>query len=102
VFPYEHQGLRTTFVICNETIEWVSRNDTEKFPVLDLVLESNDEVGGWGMWVPDGCVPVRLVPQCAPLPDLEPGSPATHEFAQEVRCYDDVSAIEWSKYSWAQ
>lgn len=49
--------------------------------------------------VPDGCVAVSLLPQCAELNTLEPGSLADHTYAVEVGCYDNVSAIDWCEYS---
>ncbi len=64
VDPYAQSGLTyiSTFVICNETIPWVSRDDTEKFPVLDWILSSENANGEFGLWVPEGCVPVKLLP----------------------------------------
>lgn len=45
--------------------------------------------------IPDGCIPIALVPQCA---KLDGSSEASHEFALVERCYDDVAAINWSEY----
>ena len=43
----------------------------------------------------EGCVAIDLVPECMALPELPEGSTWNHEFVQQVRCYEDVSAIEW-------
>ena len=40
--------------------------------------------------VPEGCVEVMLVPECAELEELPEGSIASHEFAREVQCYKDA------------
>jgi len=42
-----------------------------------------------------GCVPITLLPQCASLPPLPEGSMASHEYAQDIQCYEEVSANNW-------
>jgi len=98
VSPFEKTGAPSTFVVCNETIPWVSKDENDKFLALDWLLGSVNENGQWGLWVPKGCVSVKLLPQCTPLPDVPVGSAASHDFAQEVRCYEDVSAIDWTVF----
>ncbi|KAK3181621.1 hypothetical protein K4F52_006999 [Lecanicillium sp. MT-2017a] len=49
--------------------------------------------------IPEDCVPITVIPQCATLEDLLEGSRASHDDAFEAGCYEDVSSIEWSKYS---
>ncbi|KID90499.1 hypothetical protein MGU_02376 [Metarhizium guizhouense ARSEF 977] len=52
------------------------------------------------LWkIPEECAPVRLLPQCIPLPDAQQGAKSTHEFAQTTHCYKNVSAIDWSMYT---
>ncbi|KAI0842319.1 hypothetical protein F5Y06DRAFT_124617 [Hypoxylon sp. FL0890] len=48
--------------------------------------------------IPDNCVVVEFLPQCAKLPGLPAGSYSTHEFANTVRCFEDPANIDWSKY----
>ncbi|KAH7311252.1 hypothetical protein B0I35DRAFT_357321, partial [Stachybotrys elegans] len=52
----------------------------------------------YGGSMPDNCIPVRLLPQCTKLNALPEGSWSSHEFAANSACYDDVSALEWTKY----
>jgi len=33
------------------------------------------------------------------LEELPVGAISSHEFAQEVRCYDDVGGIQWGRYA---
>ncbi|KAI2778478.1 hypothetical protein F4815DRAFT_494484 [Daldinia loculata] len=49
--------------------------------------------------VPDGCVWIEFLPQCAELPELPAGSIATHEFANRGRCFEDPASIHWINYS---
>lgn len=48
---------------------------------------------------PDGCLAVRLVPECAKLNVLPSGSYASHSFAIRDRCYGDVKAIDWRRHA---
>ena len=45
-------------------------------------------------------MPINLVPQCAVLEGLPADARSSHEFAQEVRCYDDVKGIEWGRFGY--
>lgn len=56
----------------------------------------NDDTAQYESTVPDDCVAVRFLAQCAELPELPEGSQSSHEFAANSQCYEDVSAIEWS------
>jgi hypothetical protein len=47
---------------------------------------------------PSRCVPVVLVPQCAELKHYERDAVST-EFIQKTRCYKNVTAIDWSRYT---
>lgn len=49
--------------------------------------------------IPDNCVPVTVIPQCAALEDLREGSRDSHALAFDSECYEDVSSIEWSEYA---
>jgi hypothetical protein len=48
--------------------------------------------------VPEGCTAINLIPECDTLPELTEGSLSSHEFAQNSKCYADVSAINWPEY----
>ncbi|KAH8881896.1 hypothetical protein GQ53DRAFT_847957 [Thozetella sp. PMI_491] len=99
VRPFEFSGAQMSFVVCNETVEWYSRNDDEKLLALDYLSYSGSGPD-FGLHVPRDCVPVRLLAQCDKLPEVANGTVAypLHQLAQEVRCYEDVKAIDWSKY----
>lgn len=48
--------------------------------------------------VPKSCAPIRLIPECDKLQPLDPDAYASHEFAQQSKCYKDVSSIKWSDF----
>lgn len=90
-FPAPYPVLRTpqtpgTYAACNQTEPYYRQNF--------ITVRAVDDAAA----VPDGCVAVTLVPQCAELPALPAGSLASHEFANEVNCYEDVASIKWSEY----
>ncbi|KAK7926690.1 hypothetical protein PG985_003688 [Apiospora marii] len=90
-FPEHYPILRTpspgTYVACNQTEPYYQKNFITVRAVYGNVSR-----------VPDDCVAITLVPQCAELPALPAGSLASHEFANEVNCYEDVASIKWSEY----
>ncbi|XWW98443.1 hypothetical protein V2A60_006443 [Cordyceps javanica] len=70
--------------LCRENI------NGQEYAVLHRFLVGNDHER-----IPKECVPVNLIPQCAEQID----SPEDHHlFAREVKCYNDVGSIDWSKY----
>ncbi|KAK4197176.1 hypothetical protein QBC40DRAFT_286113 [Triangularia verruculosa] len=73
-----------TYLVCNATVPYYRQN----FMTLQYAYE--------GETVPENCVPVQLVPQCAVLNELPPGSHSSHEHALSVRCYSDATAVDWS------
>ena len=84
--------VRSTFVACGNTVI-PAIGDKQKFTVVNWV-QAMRGAGGSTVVVPDGCVAVNLVPQCATLNALPADAQSSHEFAQEVRCYDNVTAID--------
>ncbi|KAK3989093.1 hypothetical protein QBC44DRAFT_242359 [Cladorrhinum sp. PSN332] len=101
--PYSYltilEGVTSSsFVVCNKTIPYYG---TEKhFNVVNWVQATRD-ASGTHVRIPEGCVPINLVPECAFLEAVpEEGAYSSHEFAQEVRCYEDVGGIEWGRYSY--
>jgi hypothetical protein len=95
--PYSYIGGPGTFVACNETLAYYNAN----FITLQYAYPTFTNAEGnyeFNPNIPAGCAPVHLVPQCATLNDLPAGSFSSHEFAANIACYDDVSAIVWSEY----
>lgn len=82
-----------TFVACNETF------DAYAHPVIGLGFATatfDNATATFVQAVPDNCVPVNLLPECADLAPPPEGANYTHDFAQPVRCYPNVSALDWS------
>ncbi|KAM7208203.1 hypothetical protein V8F20_001483 [Naviculisporaceae sp. PSN 640] len=89
----EGAPIQSTLAVCvDQTIPYYG--DSRKFNVLNWVQSFRDGTGTH-LVVPEGCVGVRLIPECAFLQDLPEGSISSHEFAQEVRCYEDVKNVVW-------
>lgn len=76
------------FYACSEALEYYGG---KHFVVIRQSAE--------GDHVPPQCRSVRLLPQCAELAELSEDSYASYDYALESPCYDDVAAIEWTKYS---
>ncbi|KAK8867481.1 hypothetical protein PGQ11_006059 [Apiospora arundinis] len=92
-FPEHYPTLRVphpgTYVACNQTVPYYRLN----FITVRAVFDTAETTP-----VPENCVAITLVPQCAELPDLPEGSRSSHEFANTVNCYEDVASIKWSEY----
>ncbi|KAM7206026.1 hypothetical protein V8F33_000856 [Rhypophila sp. PSN 637] len=94
--PYSYLTVRegapaeSTLVVCrNRTILYYGPDIT--WDIVNWVQAS-----GTHLVIPEGCVAVRFVPECAVLnDDLLPDAFSSHEFAQEVRCYEDVKSVSW-------
>lgn len=84
--------VSSTLVVCNDTIPYYGNE--RFFNVVNWVAATRDNTGSH-IKVPAGCVGINLVPECAFLEELPEGSISSHEFAQEVRCYNKVSEVEW-------
>ncbi|KAK7955805.1 uncharacterized protein PG986_005027 [Apiospora aurea] len=92
-FPEHYPILRTpqspgTYVACNQTVPYYGSN----------FITVRATYGDAQQRVPDNCVAITLVPQCAELNDVPAGSYSSHEFANTVNCYADVASINWSEY----
>ncbi|KAK1753281.1 hypothetical protein QBC47DRAFT_388125 [Echria macrotheca] len=99
VAPGQQSGLQGTYALCNDTGATVESGSKL---VLDWVGSSTSDAGEYlGVVVPENCVAVRLLAQCAALPDVPRTSAAyaLHGLAQEVRCYEDVGGIKWEDYA---
>ncbi|KAK0611314.1 hypothetical protein B0T14DRAFT_571217 [Immersiella caudata] len=100
-FPHvaagELSGVRFSFAVCEQKV-YVPKQGELGFLGLEFFYTwSSSEP------IPEGCVPARLIPECVKggLHEVPAGSVAEryHKEAKEVRCYEDVSAIEWEKYN---
>lgn len=104
VRPGELSGGLGDFVVCRIDLGQRDHHGHARWMrALDLISMSTDEDGNFGLHIPEGCTHVRLVAQCDVLPEAPEGSAAWpfHQAAQEVRCYEDVMAIDWSQYEFA-
>ncbi|KAH0533119.1 hypothetical protein TsFJ059_001727 [Trichoderma semiorbis] len=84
-----------TYVICNVPLAYYQGT---KFNVVKQAATTISSTGQVERNIPEGCVPVRLLPECATLEDLPAGSYSSHEFAINSDCYADVASINWSLY----
>lgn len=95
-FPEPYAFLSPeTYAACNESLPYYQGR---YFIIIKQAQTTVDENGGIHRNIPEGCAPVRLLPECTPLNDLPDGSYSSHEFAIEDRCYEDVKSIKWSEY----
>ncbi|KAK4214230.1 hypothetical protein QBC37DRAFT_462345 [Rhypophila decipiens] len=87
----EGAPTESTLVVCrNRTIPYYGPDIM--WDIVNWVQASS----GTHLVIPEGCVAVRFVPECAVLnDDLPPDAYSSHEFAQEVRCYEDVKSVVW-------
>lgn len=72
------------FVVCNESAPAYGR------PQYAVRAEPADAV-------PDNCVAISLLAECAADPGVE-GKEELNIITEDVKCYEDVSAIDWSQY----
>jgi hypothetical protein len=79
-----------TFVVCNETTPVYTR---PQYPVRFVEADGEGNTS-----IPELCVAIELLAQCAELNPLQDGAAYNHDLALPVACYDDVSAIDWSQY----
>ncbi|KXX75388.1 hypothetical protein MMYC01_208123 [Madurella mycetomatis] len=104
VRPSEFSGGLGNFAICRIDLGQRDHHGHERWmQALDSISLSTDENGEFGLHIPEGCTHVRLVAQCDVLKEVPEGSAAWpfHQAAQEVRCYEDVMAIDWSQYEFS-
>ncbi|GAB1311469.1 hypothetical protein MFIFM68171_01679 [Madurella fahalii] len=69
-----------TYLACNATVPYYQR----EYITLQYAYDPADDI-------PAECAPIALVPQCTTLNDLQEGSYSSHEFAQQVPCYEEVA-----------
>ena len=88
--------LPETYVACNESIAYYQGKYFITIKQAETTV--SEKTGQFEYNIPENCAPVRLIPQCAQLEDLPEGSYASHDFALESECYDNVSELKWSEY----
>ncbi|OTA99085.1 hypothetical protein M426DRAFT_96108 [Hypoxylon sp. CI-4A] len=71
------------FIACDETLAYYG-------PSWHFAVVKAFETTKSPNPIPENCVLVNFVPQCATLSDLPEGSLSSHEFANEVRCTEDA------------
>lgn len=84
-----------TWVACNETLQYYQN---QYFIILKQAQTTVGEDGSINRNIPEGCAPVRLVPECTELNSLPAGSISSHEYALDSECYPDVKSLDWTKY----
>ncbi|KND93971.1 hypothetical protein TOPH_01542 [Tolypocladium ophioglossoides CBS 100239] len=95
-FPEPYAFLTPeTYAACNESQPYYRG---KYLIIIKQAQVTVDENGGIHRNIPEGCAPVRLLPECTQLNSLPKGSYSSHEFAIEDRCYKDVKSIKWSEY----
>jgi hypothetical protein len=87
----------TRFPVPVTTLEGPGYVPTTYYACVDETLPYGPAVGLYYAYsndtLPEGCVPIVLLPQCAEDDGVE------HEFGNTVTCYADVAGIDWTIYS---
>ncbi|CAK7219546.1 hypothetical protein SBRCBS47491_003889 [Sporothrix bragantina] len=87
LFLLNEQGCGT-FMACKRDIPYYNQ---EAMMTVEYLYDSDASHNtGDKATVPDGCVAIRLVPICADLPAVPPGSLASHEHVQPTICYNNI------------
>ncbi|KAK6078637.1 hypothetical protein SCUP515_09687 [Seiridium cupressi] len=95
VYPTLAGAGQGTYVACNQTVPYYQKN----YITVRWTYDTIDPDTSLNVHqIPEGCVAINLIPECATLNDLPEGSLSRHEFAATSVCYDDVSAIDWTQY----
>ncbi|KHO01429.1 uncharacterized protein MAM_00430 [Metarhizium album ARSEF 1941] len=84
-----------TWVACNESLRYYQGQYFVIFKQANTTIGDDASINPN---VPDGCIAVRLVPECTQLNDLPAGAIASHEHALDSECYPDVKSLDWAQY----
>ncbi|KZZ98368.1 hypothetical protein AAL_02886 [Moelleriella libera RCEF 2490] len=84
-----------TWAACKEALPYYQGRE---YIIIKQAKTSVDQSGTINKNIPEGCAPVRLVPECTALNELPEGSLANHDHALDVKCYPDVRSLDWTKY----
>ncbi|KAI1075762.1 hypothetical protein F5B20DRAFT_558524 [Whalleya microplaca] len=94
-YTYLTGGSTGVFIACPRNEPYYQK----EYIVIRRSYDTTDPVTALPVHhVPKDCTAIRLIPECATLNDLPEGSTASHEFAANTKCYEDVSAINWPEY----
>jgi hypothetical protein len=93
-YPEVYTPNQGTFIVCNESQPVYGR---PQYPVRFALADTSS--GTLVQTVPDNCVPITLLAQCANLTYVD-GNGMEHgtDYTQEVQCYTDVEGIQWGEY----
>ncbi|KAI2641247.1 hypothetical protein GGS21DRAFT_487586 [Xylaria nigripes] len=95
-YSYLKAKLPGTFVACQRTVPYYNA----QFIVVRYSYSVyNPTTASYAPALPEACTPITLIPECDGLAELPEGSISNHEFARQSRCYENVSAIDWSKFA---
>jgi hypothetical protein len=94
--PKLYWSKQGTFVACDDVF---GAPGQPRIAVRFSESTYNETTGEWEHHVPSNCIAITLLPECGELIKLPDSAGYTHEFAQEVRCYGKVSAIDWTRWN---
>lgn len=95
VYPILRAGTSGTYIACPQVVPYYN---AEYITIRWAYDVFNSTTALYDHQVPDACVAINLVPECATLNTLPEGSLSSHEYAANSTCYADVSAIDWTQY----
>ncbi|KAI1845861.1 hypothetical protein JX265_011244 [Neoarthrinium moseri] len=95
IYPVLRGAGQGTYVACNQVVPYYNKEYVTIRWTYDIF---DSETALYEHNIPDACIAIKLVAECATLNDLPEGSLSSHEYASNVNCYKDVSAIDWTKY----
>ncbi|TWU72240.1 hypothetical protein ED733_000307 [Metarhizium rileyi] len=84
-----------TWVACPEAQPYYHE---DVFVVLKRMAPYLKEDGNIRTIIPKGCAPVRLIPECTELAELDAGSIINHNHVLFSMCYNDVKSLNWTEY----
>ncbi len=93
-YPSAFTPNRGSFMVCNETRHGYPAHP---FPVRFAVSHITDGEGHERTDIPSDCVEIKFLAECAVLPPLD-GAKELNIIVEGVNCYENVTAIDWSKY----
>ena len=87
-------GMFVEYMVCNTTVGGHYAIDAQHWTTFNM---------GYGLDLPSDCLRLKLLPQCETIENVV-GDGLSDEVAQhfakalDVRCYQDVRTIDWTKY----
>jgi hypothetical protein len=93
-FAFLQASMAGTFAYCNN-----AQRNIESPAAAVRFIRATYGSHAYNDNMPSNCFAISLLPQCTPLRNLTESSSYNHDFAQPVRCYENVSAIDWPNYN---